>query len=58
MFGKLFGSNPTKKLEKQYAAKMEEAMKIQRSGDLKKYAVLIEEAEAINKQLEEVRAKG
>lgn len=44
MFG-LFKSNPIKKLEKQYADQMKKAMEVQRSGDLKLYAKLIEEAE-------------
>lgn len=54
MFG-LFKSNPTAKLEKQYAKLMEEAMHIQRSGDLKAYARKIEEAEKIGKEIEELK---
>ncbi|MEM7574660.1 MAG: DUF6435 family protein [Bacteroidota bacterium] len=46
MFG-LFKKNPLKKLEQQHARIMEEAMQIQRSGDLKAYARKIEEAEKL-----------
>ena len=46
MFG-LFKKDPVKKLEQQHARIMEEAMQIQRSGDLKAYARKIEEAEQI-----------
>ena len=45
MFG-LFKKDPIKKLEKEYLVLMEKAMEIQRSGDLKHYARLIEESEA------------
>ena len=43
----LFKKDPVKKLEQQHARIMEEAMQIQRSGDLKAYARKIEEAEQI-----------
>lgn len=46
MFG-LFKKNPTKALEKQHQRLMEEAMAIQRSGDLKAYAAKIDEAEKV-----------
>ncbi|MEM1270353.1 MAG: DUF6435 family protein [Bacteroidota bacterium] len=54
MFG-LFKSNPTKKLEKAYKAKLEEALKAQRGGDIKRFAVLSAEAEELLKQLEAAR---
>ena len=54
LFG-LFKQDPIKKLEKQYAQLMEQAMQIQRSGDLKAYAVKIQEAEAVLAQLEAAR---
>ncbi len=54
MFG-LFKKDPTKKLEREYEQLMEKAMHVQRSGDLKAYAVLIEKAEAIQQQLEEIQ---
>ena len=53
MFG-LFG-NPVKKLEKEYKAKLTEAMQAQRSGDIQGYARLNSEAEAILGRLEEAK---
>ncbi|TXF89074.1 Lacal_2735 family protein [Neolewinella aurantiaca] len=46
MFG-LFKKNPIKALEKQHKNLMEEAMALQRSGDLKAYATKIAEAEKV-----------
>ncbi|UTW06610.1 DUF6435 family protein [Pseudomonas benzenivorans] len=51
MFG-LFKSDPLKKLRKQYDAKLEEAMNAQRNGNIRGYAQLSEEADALWKQLE------
>lgn len=51
MFG-LFNSDPKKKLKKRYEKLMEEAMQLQRSGDIKGYAKKMAEAEEVNKQLE------
>ena len=52
-----FKKNPAKALEKQHERLMQEAMALQRSGDLKAYAAKIDEAEkvmdrivALNKQ--------
>jgi hypothetical protein len=57
MFG-LFKSDPVKKLRKQYSAKLEEAMLAQRNGDIRSYATLSEEAQALWAQLEPLeRAK-
>ena len=56
MFG-LFKKDPVKKLEKQYSQLMEEAMHIQRSGDLKAYAAKIVEAEELAKQIEQLIIK-
>ncbi len=56
MFG-LFKKDPVKKLEKEYAQLMEKAMAIQRSGDLKHYAKLIEEGEIIQTRILELKAK-
>jgi len=56
MFG-LFKKNPTAKLEKAYQKIMEEAMHIQRSGDLKAYATKIEEAEQIANKIQELKQK-
>ena len=47
----LFKSDPTKKLKKAYAAKLEQAMLAQRNGDIKSYSFLTEEAEAIYQQI-------
>ena len=47
----LFKKNPTKDLEKKHKAIMQEAMALQRSGDLRAYAVKIEEAEKIMDQI-------
>ncbi len=56
MFG-LFKKDPVAKLQKAYEAKMLEARDVQRSGDLRKYAVVIEEAEEILKKIEAAKAK-
>lgn len=55
MFG-LFKKDPVKELEKQYRQLMEEAMHIQRSGDLRAYAAKIVEAEEVAKKIEEAAA--
>jgi hypothetical protein len=54
MFG-LFKSDPVKNLEKQRAKLLEEAMTIQRSGDLKKYAVKMEAIDKLEKEIEVLR---
>ncbi|TVQ29524.1 MAG: Lacal_2735 family protein [Wenzhouxiangella sp.] len=51
MFGFL-KSDPVKKLRKQYDAKLDQALHAQRNGDIKGYAKLTEEANAIWKELE------
>ena len=56
MFG-LFKKDPVKQLEKKYQALMEEAMHIQRSGDLKAYARKIEAAEKLLAEIEALKAK-
>ena len=48
----LFKSDPTKKLKKQYAAKLEQAMLAQRSGDIRTYSQLSTEAEELYKKIE------
>ena len=50
MFG-LFKKDPVKKLEKEYLRLMEEAMQLQRGGDIKGYAAKVAEAEAVQQQL-------
>lgn len=54
MFG-LFKKDPVKALQQQYQKLMEEAMQLQRNGDLKNYALKIAEAEAIMQKLEALR---
>lgn len=46
MFG-LFKKDPTKKLYREYEDLMEKARDVQRSGDLRHYAKIMEESEAI-----------
>lgn len=51
MFG-LFKRDPVKRLRAQYSAKLEAAMQAQRNGDIRGYASLTEEAQALWKELE------
>lgn len=53
----LFKKDPVKKLEKQYRQLMEEAMHIQRSGDIKAYSAKVAEAEDVLKQIEILTSK-
>jgi len=57
MFG-LFKKDPVKKLEKEYEQLMSKARDVQRSGDLRAYAVMIEESENILKKIDELRNAG
>ena len=57
MFG-LFKKNPTAKLEKQRARLLEEAVSIQRSGDLRAYAAKMEEVADIERRIDELNAAG
>lgn len=54
MFG-LFKKDPVKKLEKDYLRLLEEAMQLQRGGDIKGYAAKVAEAEAVQEQLEKLK---
>lgn len=54
MFG-LFKKDPIKVLQKRYQQLMEEAMHLQRNGDLKSYALKIAEAEAVMEKIEQLR---
>ena len=47
----LFKSDPTKKLKKLYAIKLEEAMHAQRNGDIRTYAKLSFEADALDTKI-------
>lgn len=53
----MFKSDPVKKLKKQLAQKQEQAMLAQRSGDLRKFAVLTEESEALNKEIQQLKSE-
>ena len=46
MFG-MFKKDPVKKLEKEYSRLLEDAMALQRGGDIKGYATKSAEAEAV-----------
>jgi len=52
MFG-LFKKDPLKELQKEYKVKSQKAMEVQRSGDLRAYAVLVEELESIENKIAE-----
>lgn len=47
----LFKSDPLKKLRKEYADTLEKAMLCQRSGDIRQYSFLTEQAEALYKEI-------
>lgn len=51
MFGFL-KSSPLKKMKKQYDQKLEQAMLAQRKGDIRSYAMLTAEAEALWNEIE------
>ena len=54
MFG-LFKSDPTKKLEKEYAKLLEEAMNAQRNGNIELYGELSQKADNILKEIDEIK---
>ena len=56
MFG-LFKKDPIKELQKQYQQLMEEAMRLQRGGDIKAYALKVAEAEEVLKKMEALQAE-
>ena len=47
--------NPVKKLEKQHAALLEQAMLAQRNGDIRTYSKLSTDADAVYKQIQEAQ---
>lgn len=49
----MFG-NPRKKLQKQYEAKLKQAMEAQRSGDIQNLSILNQEAEKLLEQINEL----
>jgi len=48
----LFKSDSLKKLRKSYSAKLEEALQLQRNGDIRGYSRLTVEAEAIKAEID------
>lgn len=54
MFGFL-KADPLKKLQKDYERKLAAAMQAQRSGDIKTYSTLSEEAQAIYTEIESIK---
>lgn len=56
MFGFLKG-DPKKKLQKAYEDKLEKALHAQRNGDLRTHGTLMEEAEKIYAEIEQLSAK-
>jgi len=50
----LFKRNPTKKMRKQYDALLEKGMHAQRRGDIKSYAMITAEAEALWEKIQEI----
>jgi hypothetical protein len=57
MFSWFFKKDKVKELEAKYLRLLEEARDVQRSGDLRKYATKLEEAEAVGRELEAEKAK-
>lgn len=52
----IFKKDPVKKLNKLYENKLEEAMRAQRNGDIKTYAMITTEAEKIKVQILEAQS--
>ncbi|WP_157501029.1 DUF6435 family protein [Lewinella sp. 4G2] len=52
-----FKKNPTKDLEKRHKVLMQEAMSLQRNGDLKGYAAKLDEAEKVMDKIVELSNK-
>ncbi|EKO3618031.1 DUF6435 family protein [Vibrio metschnikovii] len=53
----IFKSDPTKKLRKQHALKLENAMLAQRKGDIRTYSQLTFEADEMYQQIERLEAE-
>lgn len=47
--------DPIKKLQKQYDAKLEQAMKAQRNGDIRGYSEITAEAEKLYQEIQSLR---
>jgi len=54
MFG-LFKKDPIKKLEQEHQKLLEEAMNLQRSGDIKAYAAKMAQAEAVEQKITQLQ---
>ena len=54
MFG-LFKTDPTRKLQKAYEHKLEQAMQAARNGDMRANASLTEEAEALREEIDKLK---
>jgi hypothetical protein len=50
----IFKTDPIKKLNKAYEAKLEQAMHAQRNGDIKSYSMITAEAELIANKIQEL----
>jgi hypothetical protein len=55
VFG-FFKKDPLKKLKKEYAELTEQAMHLQRNGDIEAYSKVMSQAEAVYKQIQELEA--
>lgn len=55
MFG-LFKKDPAKQLQKEYESLLKKAMEVQRGGDIKGYATISAEAEAVLQKIEALRS--
>lgn len=49
--------DPTQKMEKEYKALLSKAMSAQRSGDIRNYSMLTEQANALHQKIEALRKK-
>lgn len=47
-----FKSDPAKKIKKKRSKLLKDAVEVQRSGDLKAYATMMEEVDKLDKELE------
>ena len=56
MFG-FFKKDPLKKLQKDYEAKLKEAMHMQRNGKIREYSFLSSEAEDIRLKIQAAKAE-
>ncbi|MDB4511976.1 DUF6435 family protein [Arenicella sp.] len=50
-----FKKDPSKQLNKEYQAILEQAMQAQRKGDIKLYAELTDKADGVLKKIEELK---